>query len=89
MMILNFIQFGIAISTGACGKDESHGFENGGLSVDLEGIFSLDIEELSNKLESNHSFMTYFLSLFTMFGQEDDSSTGVAGIIASLGILGA
>lgn len=89
MMILNFIQFGVAISTGACGKDDGHGFEDGGFSVDLESIFSFDIEEMSNKLESNHSFMTYFLSMFTMFGQDDDSSAGMAGIIASIGLLGA
>lgn len=28
MMIVNFIQFGTAVQLGACGADESHGFDD-------------------------------------------------------------
>jgi len=99
MMILNFVQFGIAIKLGQCSADaknaEDHGFNSDqGFSTDVMSgldLFTLDVDGVNHFIESDHSPFGYFLQMFGLYGQ--DSSSGEVSqtdsIIASLGIMGA
>ena len=74
MMILYFVQFGIAKDMGQCGKDE-HGFENSGLNKrsDLADVFTLDFDdrELSSFASntSSNPFYNFITKALSVFGQ--------------------
>ena len=71
MMVLYFVQFGIAKDMGQCGKDD-HGFNNSSLiKSDLGDVFSLDFDDrelssFASNTSSNplYNFITKALNVF-------------------------
>ena len=73
MMILYFVQFGVAKDLGQCGKDD-HGFENSGFSKsDLGDVFTLDFDDRAlTSFASNTSsnpFYNFITKALSVFGQ--------------------
>ena len=95
-MVLYFIQFGIALNMGQCGKQEDdHGFSSASTgrfsSNVLEEYFTLDIEKMTKRQLDSNPFTDYFAKVFSVFGQDDSDSQSVdtMGLLGALGVMGA
>lgn len=99
MMVLYFVQFGIALNLGQCGpQEDDHGFGSssdsaGGFSSDvLKEYFTLDIEKMSKRQLDNNPFTDYIAKVFRLFGQDDTETSELndtSALLGTLGIMGA
>ena len=97
MMVLYFVQFGIALGMKQCGaQEDDHGFssnfKDGGFSTVLEGYFTLDVGKMSRKQLKYYPFTDYIAKMFSLFGQSDSSSetdNATTALLGTLGIMGA
>ena len=78
MMILYFVQIGIAKDMGQCGKKDDHGFGDAGFTTSIGDIFTLDFdsEEHLNIYDTRHYASTnplfnYIAKALSAFGQSE------------------
>ena len=77
MMVLYFVQIGIAKDMGQCGKEDDHGFDDAGFNSALGDVFTLDfdVEKLSRHYVSSNPFFNFIAKTLSVFGQSEEDAT--------------